>query len=130
MNNFSISIRINLLQTDFIPKKNIIQCKFGVITYILIAVLSLNITYSQIKIGDNPQNLNPTSLLELDSSTKVFVVNRMNNIQMSLLTPLEGAVVYNTDEKCLHYYDGSDWINMCSNTNLNDVSIIENGDDF
>ncbi|WP_405399605.1 hypothetical protein [Maribacter sp. Asnod2-G09] len=105
-----------------------LQSKFGVITYILIAVLSVNITYSQIKIGDNPQNLNPNSLLELDSSTKVFVVNRMNNIQMSLLTPLEGAVVYNTDEKCLHYFNGNNWINMCSNTNLNDVSIIENGD--
>ncbi|MEM9869538.1 MAG: hypothetical protein AAF765_17710, partial [Bacteroidota bacterium] len=69
--------------------------------------------YGQIKIGENPQNLDASSVLELESSTRVLVITRVTNAQMLGITPLRGAVVYNTDTQCLHFYTGTEWINPC-----------------
>lgn len=68
---------------------------------------------SQIKIGDNPQNIDAGSLLELESTNRAFVITRVTTIQMNAITPIEGAMVYNTDIQCLHYFDGTDWLNLC-----------------
>ncbi len=32
---------------------------------------------------------------------------------MNAIVPIEGAMVYNTDIQCLHYYDGQNWLNLC-----------------
>ncbi|MBT8282492.1 MAG: hypothetical protein KJO86_02050, partial [Muriicola sp.] len=54
------------------------------------------ISYTQIKIGDNPQNIDPSSILELESTTRAFVINRVTTGQMNAIVPIEGAMVYNT----------------------------------
>ncbi len=96
---------------------------------VVTAILLMNFCIGQIKIGDNPQNLDGTSLLELESTSKVLVVNRMTTAQMNLLTPLAGALVFNVDVNCLHYYDGNTWQNICeSNGNEGGLSIVDNGD--
>ncbi|MGN7515000.1 MAG: hypothetical protein ACTHOM_11520, partial [Allomuricauda sp.] len=80
----------------------------------LIIGLLLNNTLSgQVKIGNNPQNLDPASVLELESTTRVLVITRVTDAQMSLIDPLPGAMVYNTDQECLHYYNGTVWVNIC-----------------
>ncbi|RDY58098.1 hypothetical protein DX873_16360 [Flagellimonas nanhaiensis] len=73
----------------------------------------INTLSGQIKIGDNPQNIDPTSVLELESTSRVLVITRLTDAQMGSLSPLRGAIVYNTDQDCLHYYDGTSWINIC-----------------
>ncbi|MCR1026540.1 hypothetical protein NQT66_17085 [Cellulophaga baltica] len=84
-------------------------------TVVIIAFLLLGSgqLQAQVKIGNNPQTINPSSLLELESIDKAFVVSRVTNAQMNAITPLEGAMVYNTEEQCIHYYDGLQWINIC-----------------
>ncbi|MGB5436822.1 MAG: hypothetical protein WBM98_13090, partial [Maribacter sp.] len=67
----------------------------------------------QIKIGDNPQTIDPTSVLELESGSRVLVITRVTTVEMNAITPLAGAVVYNTDLQCVHYYDGTQWVNIC-----------------
>ena len=67
----------------------------------------------QIKIGDNPQNIDATSVLELESNSRVLVITRINTAQMNAIVPSAGAIVYNTDLQCIHYYDGAQWINVC-----------------
>ncbi|MBS9463273.1 hypothetical protein KIM67_12715, partial [Flagellimonas sp. 389] len=67
----------------------------------------------QIKIGENPQTLDPASVLELESTSRVLVITRLTDTQMNNITPLRGALVYNTDEECIHYYDGIQWVNIC-----------------
>ncbi|MEL6917003.1 MAG: hypothetical protein AAFO99_04655, partial [Bacteroidota bacterium] len=67
----------------------------------------------QIKIGDNPQNIDPASVLELESDSRVLVITRVNTAQMNAIVPSQGALVYNTDVACIHYYDGNEWINIC-----------------
>ncbi|MFN3138924.1 MAG: hypothetical protein ACE37L_14625 [Allomuricauda sp.] len=83
------------------------------IVYLVIGLVAINSLSAQVKIGDNPQNLNPASLLELQSSNRVLVITRVTDAQMSGISPLPGAVVYNTDQGCLHYYNGTEWINIC-----------------
>ena len=70
-------------------------------------------SYGQVKIGTQPETINPSSLLELESTNQVLVISRVNTAQMNAIMPLEGAMVYNTDAQCLHYYNGVEWINIC-----------------
>ena len=82
--------------------------------YIIICFLLINIIgKTQVKIGSNHENINKFSLLELESSDKAFVLPRLNSIQMGLIEPLPGALIYNTDSKCVHQYDGIHWTSLC-----------------
>lgn len=69
---------------------------------------------AQIKIGDNPQNIDAASVLELESTDRVLVITRVNTIQMNAIIPNQGAMVYNTDDQCIFYYDGTGWQNLCA----------------
>ncbi|MBC2839051.1 hypothetical protein H7F20_06860, partial [Robiginitalea sp. SC105] len=68
---------------------------------------------AQVKIGDNPQTINPGSLLELESTDRALVITRVSDAQMNALNASTGAIVYNTDFSCLYYYNGAEWINIC-----------------
>ncbi|MEE1962424.1 hypothetical protein V1387_06990, partial [Allomuricauda taeanensis] len=83
------------------------------ISYLVIALLMTHTLTAQVKIGDNPQNLNNSSVLELESTSRVLVITRVNDLQMNAISPLRGALVYNTDHDCLHYYTGTEWVNIC-----------------
>ncbi|RKM82876.1 hypothetical protein D7030_12015 [Flavobacteriaceae bacterium AU392] len=85
------------------------------IALILIIVLSICASNAQVKIGDNPNTINSSSLLELQSSDKVLVVTRISNAEMNALAPLNGALVYNTDENCLFQFSNNSWVSLCSN---------------
>ena len=77
-----------------------------------LALCAVQALFAQIKIGDNPQTLDPGSVLELESSSRALVITRLSTVEMNALSPLLGAMVYNLDEECIHYYNGSDWINL------------------
>ncbi|WP_026813567.1 beta strand repeat-containing protein, partial [Arenibacter certesii] len=81
---------------------------------LLIVCLLLGIgVQAQVKIGDNPQNIDPSAVLELESTSKVLVITRVTTDQMNAITPPSGALVYNTDLGCLHYYKDAEWVNVC-----------------
>ncbi|WP_167961883.1 autotransporter outer membrane beta-barrel domain-containing protein, partial [Saonia flava] len=90
---------------------------------VFLSIFCLVSVRGQIKIGDNPQNINASSVLELESTTRAFVVTRVNTAQMNAIVPLQGALVYNTDNLCLHYYDGAQWINLCGGDELNTTNV-------
>ncbi len=83
------------------------------IVYLIVGLLTISSLKGQVKIGNNPQNLHSASVLELESNNRVLVITRVNTAQMSAINPLRGALVYNTDEECIHYYNGVEWINIC-----------------
>lgn len=85
-----------------------------------------NIGFTQVKIGDNPNIIDTNSLLELEGETRVFVLTRLTNTQMEAITPLEGALVYNINERCIFNYDGNSWVNLCVNSG--GLSLVDNGD--
>lgn len=49
----------------------------------------------------------PNGYLVLDAAQKGMVVTHMTNLQRDLLTPLDGMVIYNTNENCLQLYRGT-----------------------
>ncbi len=87
-------------------------------TYLIFGLFAICSLKAQIKIGDNPQNLDPASVLELESSSRVLVITRMNTTQMESTSPLHGAVVYNTDTECVHFFDGALWVNLCDRPDI------------
>lgn len=75
--------------------------------------------FSQIKIGENPQQIDASSILELESANRALVLTRITDAEMNSFTPLRGALVYNTDSQCIFVFDGTIWKNLCeSETNV------------
>lgn len=79
---------------------------------LILGVFSFS-AFSQVKIGDTPSTIDAYSILELDSDKLVFVMTRMTTAQMNAVRPLEGALVYNTTEKCIYLYKGTNWNSLC-----------------
>ncbi|WP_339653294.1 hypothetical protein [uncultured Maribacter sp.] len=90
----------------------------AIIFFILFTILTIPTVFGQIKIGDNPQNIDPASVLELESSSKVLVITRVSTQEMEAITPQRGGIVYNTDSECINYYDGTQWVNLCDAVNF------------
>ncbi|MBL7561209.1 hypothetical protein JAO71_15530, partial [Olleya sp. YSTF-M6] len=96
---------------------------------ILTILLTTNLM-GQVKIGDNPQTIDQNSLLELESADKVLVVTRISNAEMIALSPLNGAIIYNTDENCLFQYNNSTWTSLCVDVMANETitALMDNND--
>lgn len=75
---------------------------------------------SQVKIGDNPSTINSNSILELESTSKGFLIPRVTLTGVSIVAPLsdpipEGMIVYNsgsTLSKGFYYWDGLKWVKI------------------
>ncbi|WP_282115891.1 hypothetical protein [Cellulophaga baltica] len=70
-------------------------------------------SYGQVKIGDHINSIDSNSILELESNSKVLVVTRITNAEMNAITPINGALAYNTDEDCLYQYRNNIWTSLC-----------------
>ncbi|MDC6361230.1 MULTISPECIES: hypothetical protein [Flavobacteriaceae] len=88
------------------------------IIYWAIGLLMINTLSGQVKIGDNPQSIHPASILELESNTGALVISRVTTAEMNNIVPLDGAMVYNIEEDCLHYYNGTEWVNLCEDNRI------------
>ncbi|WP_027078954.1 beta strand repeat-containing protein, partial [Maribacter antarcticus] len=84
-----------------------------IVILVLLLCLRTTVVLGQVKIGDNPQNIDASSVLELESTSKVLVITRVTTSQMDGITPQRGGMVYNTDTECIYYFDGAQWINLC-----------------
>ncbi|WP_245946456.1 collagen-like triple helix repeat-containing protein, partial [Arenibacter echinorum] len=77
-------------------------------------MISCTFATAQVKIGENPNSINAASIVELESTTKAFVLTRVSNTQMQTIKPLRGAMVYNTDAQCVFFYNGTQWNSLCT----------------
>ena len=75
-------------------------------------------SHAQIKIGDHPEQIAPGSVLELESEKRVLVITRVSTGQMNEISPLAGALAFNTDTGCIHFFDGAAWRNLCESPGL------------
>ncbi|WP_396633648.1 beta strand repeat-containing protein [Maribacter sp. R86514] len=82
---------------------------------------------AQVKIGENPNSIDPASIVELESTNKAFVLTRLTTAQMQAMAPLNGALVYNIDTQCVHYYNGVVWTNLCDGLNNPIFTFEDNG---
>jgi hypothetical protein len=74
--------------------------------------------FAQIKLGDNPGNLNQNALLELESSSKGLLLPRMTTAQVATMTsPPDGMMIYNTDSTCICVRRSGVWRSLCAEGN-------------
>ncbi|MGG7665243.1 tail fiber domain-containing protein [Dyadobacter sp. BHUBP1] len=81
---------------------------------------------AQVKIGDNPNSINPSSILELESATRALLLPRVALQGLGTKAPVDNAVagmhVYNTATVAgdngispgEYYYDGNRWVRLVS----------------
>ena len=86
------------------------------------------LSYAQVKIGADIDTIDEFSILELDSNSLALVLTRVTDQEMAAITPLQGAIVYNTDAKCIHYFDGANWNNLCATSAGNQIRFTDNND--
>ena len=69
------------------------------------------------KIGNNPGAKNASAVLELESTTKGFLMPRMTTVQLtSISAPATGLTIFNTTDSCVYIYRGTvgGWQSTCS----------------
>lgn len=84
---------------------------------------------AQIKVGDNPKTVDAAALIEMESTTKGFLISRLTQTQINALTsPPTGLMLFNTTTGCLQIRNGANWESLCSST-LKDEFWSVNGND-
>ncbi|PHR23104.1 MAG: hypothetical protein COA38_17440 [Fluviicola sp.] len=84
--------------------------------------------HSQVKIGNNPATIDASSLLELESNDKGFLIPRMSTIERdAIFSPATVLHVYNTTTSLFDYYDGTIW--RCISVRINHV-LVQSSADF
>lgn len=95
---------------------------------------------AQVKLGDNLRAVNPRTVLELESTTKGFLLPRLTTLQMETLSsgnaiklPIYGMTVFNTDSGCIAQYtdttraDRWGWTYLCGSTDRKLATGARNG---
>tara|TARA_B110001450_G_scaffold236464_1_gene241932 strand:- start:2210 stop:4303 length:2094 start_codon:yes stop_codon:yes gene_type:complete len=79
------------------------------ITLVLVLTVLCFSTYAQVGIGNT--NPDPSSILELTSTTQGLLTPRMSQSERdAIVTPATGLLIYQTDNAYgFYYYDGSSW---------------------
>ena len=94
-------------------QQNLTRIGFIVALCALISTQNL-FAQSDAKIGTNPGNKTASAVLELESTTKGFLLPRMTAAQMgTIATPANGLAIYNTDQSCVFIYRNTTWVSLC-----------------
>lgn len=81
------------------------------ITFLLLSVTALGITASaQLKVGDNPTNIQKSSILELESSRQGLLLPRLSDTAaINGLNPPDGMIIYLNTDKSLRLRSNGSW---------------------
>ncbi len=100
------------------------------LTTILLALLAISSLQAQVKIGENPKDINDSSILEMETKDKGMLLPRVELQETTKFAPLkahvEGMTVYNTatagDVTPGYYYnDGTKWVRIADASDSNDA---------
>src|SRR5688572_3795343 len=92
-----------------------------ILSYCLFYLIA-NMMTAQVKIGNNPNTIDPNSLLELESTNKGFLPPRVALTDLFAVTPLTGTVpsgmlVYSSGGTLadgFYYWNGTQWVPFLS----------------
>lgn len=91
----------------------------------LVILMTVSNAYSQMGIGTKQPD--SSAVLEMYSTSQGFLPPRMNIQQRDAInkgSKAEGLVIYNTDDKCLQYWNGSEWKCNASNGQSGGTDVI------
>lgn len=114
--------------------RNRILSKIGVMNVTKYFMLSMALVgfytaQAQLKIGDNPNTIGNSSLLELESTDKALVIPRVANTAM-ISNPVNGMIIYDNSQHCLVVYENGSWtgcLQKASNSLNGNVSALSCG---
>src|SRR6185312_12373864 len=89
--------------------------KSTALAVIFMAAFSV-VSKAQNNVGIGTNVPDPTSILEMKSTTQGMLIPRMNTVQMNAIAvPAPSLIVYNTDSNCYCFYNGgtSKWQSLC-----------------
>jgi uncharacterized protein (TIGR02145 family) len=84
------------------------------IILIMLAFIGLSNLHAQVGVGTTSPD--PSAKLDVTSpnNDKGFLPPRLNIAQRdAIASPAQGLTIYNTDNKCLETWNGTDWISIC-----------------
>lgn len=103
-----------------------INNKIFFIIALLSAIYTTSNAQSNLKLGNNPGQINPSAAFEIESISKGLLLPRMTTAEMNAIaSPATGLMIYNTDLNCIHYYFGG-WKSQCDPANLGAWGILGN----
>jgi hypothetical protein len=74
-------------------------------------------TYAQVKIGDNPNTIDPASILEMEDTNRGMLIPRMTTVQRDAISsPPNGLQVYNITTNTMDVYRGDQWESIAYET--------------
>ena len=95
---------------------------------ILIALQVLSCFVLQAQTGIGTPSPDPSSVLELKSTTRGFLPPRLTTAQRNaIVSPATGMMIYNNDKNCLEWYNGSVWYNGCGSQDSSGGSAVVSG---
>jgi hypothetical protein len=87
---------------------------YRIITLCYVLLTCAGSLVAQVKIGDNPNSVSGSAVLEVESVSMGFLPPRMTTAQRNAIpAPVFGLQIYNTDSNCMEYYRPSGWYSMC-----------------
>ncbi len=98
--------------------KNMTAKKINLLFFasVLCLVLIINGNIMAQSLGINVEEPHESSLMELHSTGKGFLPPRMDSDDRDdINNPAEGLMIFNTDTKCIEFYNGGGWVNTCTN---------------
>ncbi len=84
---------------------------------------------AQVKIGDNPTDVDSNAVLELESTNKGMLLPRLTATQRdAIANPTNSMLIFNTDEGCINMYSGAEtaWKSICGDTASGSASYTAN----
>jgi len=88
----------------------------------LLIFFCLNFFYNFSQVGIGTTSPDPSSMLEIESSTQGFLPPRMTSVQRdNIISPAEGLFIYNLDSNCFQYFNGSLWSGCLAEAPVNSL---------
>ncbi len=84
--------------------------------FLLFAVIigKTTILPAQVSISGAPSTPDPSAMLDVQSTSKGFLMPRLTTAQRNLIaSPAAGLQIFNLDDQCLDTYDGANWMKNC-----------------
>jgi hypothetical protein len=116
----------NRINPEFFQKKGI-----KIAFLVMLCIFSINISQAQVKIGTNPDQIQRSSILELESDTKGLLLPRLSDtLAINALNPLDGMLIYLTKAPKQGLYVRKDGVwNFLSGVSNNSTNINVNVDE-
>ncbi|MEY3085220.1 MAG: hypothetical protein RL037_1400, partial [Bacteroidota bacterium] len=96
--------------------------KFLYLFFILLSFLAHS--QQNVSISDVPSTPNPTSVLDVSSTSKGMLIPRMTTLQRNAIVgPANGLLVYDINVNCIMFYSSTtaNWNSLCTSTNLTNL---------